>query len=72
MDDTIVISRLSRAEKLQVMEALWNDLSRDDLQTESPAWHQDALAETERRLQSGAEQLLDWEEAKRELRKRAR
>ena len=53
-----------------VMEALWEDLSRDKDVFESPAWHATVLAETEKRVASGEEQFVDWEVAKRQLRKR--
>jgi hypothetical protein len=36
-------------EKLQAMEALWEDLSREPDRIESPSWHQDLLKETESR-----------------------
>ncbi len=64
------IRQLSRAEKLRLMEALWADLSRDEAELESPAWHETALKETQQRLANGQEQVLDWEQAKAELRKR--
>ncbi len=64
------IRQLPRAEKLRLMEALWADLSRDEAELESPAWHETALKETQQRLANGQEQVLDWEQAKAELRKR--
>lgn len=70
MADTIEIKHLSREEKLRVMEAIWEDLSREAEQVESPDWHREALDETDRRLKSGQESLTDWCEAKKELRKR--
>ena len=51
------------------MEALWADLSRDEEALESPAWHADALRETAKRVASGEEKMLDWEQAKSKLRK---
>lgn len=51
------------------MEALWADLSRDEAEVESPAWHADALRETSERVARGEEKILDWEQAKAELRK---
>lgn len=62
--------QLPRADKLHLMETLWADLSRDEAGFESPAWHADALAETEQRLNEGREQVLDWESVKAELRGR--
>lgn len=60
--------QLPRTEKLRLMEALWSDLSPEEDRFESPAWHESALRDTERRLASGQEQILDWEDAKRKLR----
>jgi hypothetical protein len=62
------IQQLSRTEKLKFLEALWEDLSRAEGDFEFPAWHADALAETEQRLAEGKEQILDWEAAKKTLR----
>jgi hypothetical protein len=45
-------------------------LSRSETEFESPAWHGKELAETERRLAEGKEQVLDWDTAKKRLRKR--
>ena len=64
------IHQMSRLEKLRAMEALGVDLSRDEPAFESPAWHADALRETERRVAAGEEKPLDWKAAKRELRSR--
>ena len=64
------IQQLPRSEKLKLMEALWDQLSQPDDAFESPAWHAQELAETERRLAQGQEQVLDWDAAKKELRRR--
>lgn len=53
-----------------MMEELWADLSRDESQVESPAWHGDVLRERAEAVKSGKEVFEDWEDAKRELRKR--
>jgi hypothetical protein len=63
---------MTRVEKLRIMEVLWEDLSRNDPELESPAWHESALQETERRMAAGEEKVLDWEAAKKELRRRAK
>ncbi len=70
MSEAIDITRLSCDEKLRVMEAIWEDLTRDAEQVESPGWHREVLDETERRLKAGQEGVKDWNEAKSELRKR--
>jgi len=66
----VEIGHLSREEKLSVMEAIWEDLSRDAGQIESPDWHREALDETDHRRRSGQERVVDWPKAKKELRKR--
>ena len=68
MVTTQQVEQMSRAEKLQVMEAIWTALSASDADMESPAWHADALRETEQRFSRGEERIVDWESAKRELR----
>ena len=70
MNIAIEIKKLSRPEKLKVMEALWEDLCQDDNPIQSPDWHADALRETEIRFQNGEENIVDWSEAKKKLRKR--
>ena len=59
---------LPREEKLRLMETLWAELSRNESELESPAWHGQALAETEQRLAEGREEVLDWNQTKTELR----
>jgi hypothetical protein len=63
------IQQMPRQEKLKLMEALWADLSRDEAELESPAWHADTLRETAERVARGEEKHLSWEQAKTELRK---
>ncbi len=70
MTTQIQIDQMTREEKLQTMEAIWFDLSKDDAGVESPAWHEEVLQDTATRMASGQEQVSDWSTAKRELRKR--
>lgn len=64
----IEIQQLPRQEKLQLMELLWAELSRDEAELESPTWHADALRETAERRARGEETVLDWEQAREKLR----
>ncbi len=70
MDITLPLDQMTTSEKLRAMEALWADLSRREEDLPSPAWHDQVLKEREEALQSGQEQFVDWEAAKRELRDR--
>ncbi len=70
MLNAIEIAQTSREEKLRTMEAIWADLSKDEAHIESPTWHEAILKETEARLAAGQERVEDWQQAKREIRKR--
>jgi hypothetical protein len=45
-------------------------LSRDERQVPSPGWHFNVLKEREQQRKAGKEKVLDWETAKKELRRR--
>jgi len=64
------LRKLPPSEKLKIIEALWGDLAGDEDSFESPAWHEEALRKTESEYAAGRVAVMDWEEAKRELRKR--
>lgn len=64
------ISDLSLAQKLDLMEALWADLSRDDKNLESPAWHKEILEDRRKAFEAGKISASDWEEAKKRIKKR--
>ncbi len=53
------------------MEALWEDLSKDDSKVETPAWHAGALREAERLVKEGKAKFSDWEQAKARIRRKA-
>jgi len=67
---SLPLKQMSRSEKLMALEALWEDLSRNETDFESPSWHQAELAATKERVRTGKERFVDWEAAKKELRKR--
>ncbi len=64
------LRKLPPTEKLRIIEALWSDLAGDEESFASPAWHEDALRQTEEEFAAGRIETLDWEDAKKELRKR--
>ncbi len=70
MDIALPLDQMTLAEKLRVMEALWADLSRNEQQLESPAWHEQVLRERAERVRSGQEDFIDWETTKQQLRDR--
>ncbi len=62
------LGKMSVADKLQLMEDLWQDLASEPDEIVSPAWHGEVLAERERLTASGEEKFIDWEVAKKQLR----
>lgn len=64
------LEEMTIEEKLQVMEALWADLTKNPEDFPSPAWHREVLDERERKVRDGEEQYVDWETAKKQLRDR--
>jgi hypothetical protein len=70
MEAVLPLDKMTVAEKLRAMELLWADLSRNEAQIESPSWHGDVLHDREARVKSGAEEFMDWETAKKQLREK--
>lgn len=66
MSITLPLDQMTTAEKLRLMEGLWADLTRNEQEFESPAWHARILKEREDRLRTGEETPIDWEVAKKE------
>jgi len=71
MPISLPLNEMTLEEKLQAMEALWDDLSRDPETLESPAWHEDVLRERQERLAAGEADFVDWEQAKADIRSRS-
>ena len=59
---------MTTEEKLEAMEMLWDDICRNIPDFSSPAWHEQILKEREERLKKGKEKVLDWNQAKKDLR----
>jgi len=63
------IRQMPLREKLRVMEALWDDISRAEENLEVAQWHKDILDERERLIAEGKAQFVSWEEAKKQIKK---
>jgi len=64
------IPKLSKVEKVTMMELLWSDLTSCTDELESPGWHRSEVQEAERRYLVGEEKPVDWSVAKEQLRSR--
>jgi putative addiction module component (TIGR02574 family) len=58
------VRQLPLAEKLQIMEAIWEDLRAHAEQVPVPAWHKELLDERRKALDEGREEVLDWDAIK--------
>lgn len=58
---------MSVPEKLQLMDALWEDLSTTPEQFEPPVWHREELEKTKARREMGLEEPMTIEEARGRL-----
>ncbi len=71
MPYTLPPDEMTLEEKLQAMEAIWEDLSRRPDDVPSPAWHGEVLRERQRQLDAGETHFIPWEQARENLRRRA-
>jgi putative addiction module component (TIGR02574 family) len=63
------IATLPLAQRLQMMESLWDSLTNDaDTETVIPGWHEDVLAQRARRLDAGLESISPWSDVKQRIR----
>jgi len=61
---------MALSEKLQLMEALWDELCNREEEIPVPDWHKTVLDERERQVAEGKATFVDWETAKQRIRKR--
>ena len=64
------LSRLTNAERIELLNAVWESIENKDEELESPAWHAEVLAEREAEIQSGEAKFIPWEEAKADILRR--
>jgi putative addiction module component (TIGR02574 family) len=56
--NTLEIKKMSRAERLQTMEALWDSLTDEESKIESPEWHRDILEERKKKIEKGEAEFI--------------
>lgn len=67
MSVEIAIETLSVQDKIELMDRLWESLSKSPNEIPSPAWHAAVLAARKAKLESGESKPIPWEEAKRDI-----
>ena len=69
---TLPLKEMSLHEKLMAIEIIWDDICHSASELPSPAWHEDVLKERDRNMKSGADKLMNWDDAKKQLQNRAK
>lgn len=59
--DTREIRNMSRAERLAAMEALWESLTQEQVEVESPDWHADILEQRKQKIEAGKAEFISLE-----------
>ena len=62
------IHQLPLSEKLQIMEAIWEDLRARAEEMPVPEWHKELLDARLAAMAEGRDKALDWDDVKRSLR----
>lgn len=70
MDIRTQLAEMTAEEKLDLMEQLWDSLTASGKDWEPPDWHMADLAEREKRVEAGTNELLDLDTAREELKRR--
>ena len=65
----IQLSNLSFSQKLNLMEAIWDDITKNEPAFESPAWHEEVLKDRDKACASGSTTVSEWNDAKKRIRK---
>ena len=56
--------KMTKTERLQAMEALWDSLLYEDGEIDTPKWHQKILEERKNKISNGEAKFISLEELK--------
>jgi putative addiction module component (TIGR02574 family) len=71
MEIVLPLNEMTTAEKLAVIERLWDDLARNPQDVPSPDWHGEELSQRLRRAQAGESPFSEIQDVRERLRKAA-
>ncbi len=72
MSIDLPLQEMTLADKLEAMELLWADISRQPADLPSPDWHKDVLDKRRQLVAEGKLKFVDWDTAIAELREELR
>ena len=64
------LRQMPLAEKLELLEAVWSELSADPDSIDVPQWHKDILDERQQTFEQGTTEVIDWDLAKEQIQSR--
>ncbi len=67
MSTDISIASMSVAEKVRLLESVWESLCGHPGDVQSPEWHREVLEDRRRRLEDGRATVSTWADAKARL-----
>ena len=58
------LKKMSKAERIQAMEALWDSLLYEDVEIETPKWHEKILEDRKNKISNGKAKFISLSELK--------
>ncbi len=65
---TLPLKEMTLGEKFMTIEMVWDDICHNSPDFQSPSWHKKILEERDKKIASGEDKLIDWEDAKISMR----
>ncbi len=62
------VKKMSKAERLRAMEALWDSLLYENGEIETPEWHEKVLKERKKRISDGSAEFISLSDLKKSRR----
>ena len=66
------LDKMTVAEKLEVIDRIMDDFSRNAANIPAPAWHGELLKQREEALKNGTDRLISLDEAEKRIREKTR
>ena len=58
------LKKMSKTERLQAMEALWDSLLYEDVEIDTPKWHEKILEDRKNKISNGKAKFISLAELK--------
>jgi len=72
MEISLPLDKMSKLDKIAMIERLWDDLCRDPESIPSPIWHQDVLEAREKQINEGKATFSSFDRVKERIKDQIR